>query len=351
MAFPTITSDTFTVQDMRFFHHFLRCAKPHVPVGNAAVWQREVPQFAFQNDFVMCSFLALGSSHLGQLVNDEPYQVQALTYRVKGLAGLRQAMAKQSLQHGDADSLIAAGYSLMQQSAHMQDGMNDWISLLRMIISVSIRVAISNIATNFDLSPSRHSEYIAPYQHLIPPIDLRIHLDGLTALDKLRPDIHDKITIKFHATIVHYLQEQQVSSIQGYLAFGQCFKFWLELSNMDFTACMDPSNGEFQLLIAYFICMLLLIMAQGVIENHEGLEWSCGRRVFGIMGWLRNAVDAVPTRLKQHTVFVEGVLDTAMKELNQQEVQGPLVLQLDVAYEFVRQIKALEAKKLADVTA
>ena len=345
MAFPTMTSDSFNIEDMRFFHHFMTKARPHLPIGNTAVWQREIPQFALQNEYLMYAFLALGSSHLGRLVDSRAYQVQALTYRIKGLAGLRQAMAKQSTHYGDADSMIAAGYSLMQQSAHMEDGLTDWMSLLRMITSTSIGVATSQIHTEFDLRRERHHEYIAPYQHIMPAIDPRILSNGLTALDKLRPNLHGTLAISFHKTLQDYLQEQAASPIQGYRAFGQCFKFWLSLSEPDFATCIDPSNGEFQLLMAYFICMLLLMMAQGVIENHEGFEGSCSRHVLGLMGWVRNAIDATPARLRGRAGFVEGVLDTAVKEIRLQEVEGPLVLQVNAAYEFVRKIKELECNQ------
>jgi Fungal specific transcription factor domain len=340
-----MTSDTFTLEDMRFFHHFLIKAKPHMPVGNAAVWAREIPQLTQQNEFLMHSFLALGSSHLGRLVDNQSFQVQSLTYRVKGLAGLREAMAKELWAYGDADSMIAAGYSLMQQSAHIEDGMGDWMSLLRMAISISFRVAESGARTEFDLSPGKHQEYMAPYQHLMPSVDQHLLPRALTALENLRTDLTDPFAISFHAVLEHCLREHQASPLQGYIAYGGCFKLWLDQSEESFAECIDPRNGEVQLLMAYFILILLMMMAQGIVENHEAVQWSNPRHILGMLGWIRNALLNVPLRLREHTMFVEDALAAAVAEINGEVVPGPRVLQFNVAQEFLGKINAIRLEE------
>ena len=182
--------------------------------------------------------------------------------------------------------------------------------------------------------------------HLLPAIDPRLLQSALIALKDLQTDLRSPLALAFHKTLVSYIHAQQTSPVQGYISFGQVFKFWLDLSEPEFLTCIDQSNTEFQLLTAYFVCMLLLMMSQGVIENHEGLEWSCSRHVFGTMGWVRNAIDNVPGDLQRHTVFLRTVLDTAMREINHEEISGPLVLQLDMAFNFVKQIKSLESEKM-----
>lgn len=73
----------------------------------------------------MNAFLALGSTHLGRLVDNQSFQIQGLTYRVLGLEGLRHAATCQSWAQGRADSLIAAAYALFSQAAYMDDGLYD----------------------------------------------------------------------------------------------------------------------------------------------------------------------------------------------------------------------------------
>jgi hypothetical protein len=36
----------FTMDDMRFFQHFINVAYPHLPVSNEQVWKCKVPAFA-----------------------------------------------------------------------------------------------------------------------------------------------------------------------------------------------------------------------------------------------------------------------------------------------------------------
>jgi hypothetical protein len=45
---PQATNASFSMTDMRLFHHFLVRAYPHLPVGADAVWTLEVPAFAHE---------------------------------------------------------------------------------------------------------------------------------------------------------------------------------------------------------------------------------------------------------------------------------------------------------------
>lgn len=40
------TPTLFTLDDMRFFHHFIQNAYPHLPVNNTQVWITQVPAFS-----------------------------------------------------------------------------------------------------------------------------------------------------------------------------------------------------------------------------------------------------------------------------------------------------------------
>lgn len=48
---PLQTTPIFSLIDMRFFHHFVFTAYPHLPVGNDAVWVRRVPAVAYHVSF------------------------------------------------------------------------------------------------------------------------------------------------------------------------------------------------------------------------------------------------------------------------------------------------------------
>ena len=43
---PQATPTVFSMEDMRFFHHFLVRAYPHLPVGGDNIWTLEIPAYA-----------------------------------------------------------------------------------------------------------------------------------------------------------------------------------------------------------------------------------------------------------------------------------------------------------------
>ena len=58
---PSFPAATFSILDMRFFHHFLTIAYPHLPVNNDHVWVNEIPQFAEQHEYLMHALALVGS--------------------------------------------------------------------------------------------------------------------------------------------------------------------------------------------------------------------------------------------------------------------------------------------------
>ena len=229
----------------------------------------------------------------------------------------------------------------------MDDGLYDWLSLLRLVLSISEKVSEDQeISTEFDLRPIHHYEHIAPYLYLLPPVHPCLLSSGLEALENLSPDLRDTYSISFCDSLQRTIQAQQDSPQKGYLAFGENFKFWLDLSDSDFAACIDALNGEMQLLLGYFLLVLLMMLSQGVIENHEGMESHTSRHVDGILGWIRNCLRNVPYRLKEHAEFVQSVLAYAVAEANGIPFSGPPVLQLDVAHNLHVKIQALQLENV-----
>ena len=342
IAFPSMVSDTFSLDDMRFFHHFLIKAKPHMPVGNDAVWAKEIPQYAQHNPFLMHAMLALGATHLGRLVDSDCYKIQSLTYRVRGFDGLRKAVAKPKWQQGEADSLVAAGYALMQQSAHLEDAMIEWLSLLRLIYSIAFKISESQeIATDFDLRQEKYTEHIMPYMHLLPSIaDSFLHL-GINELDALRQELTKEMAIDFHGRLAHCLTEHQINPQQGYIAFGMIFAIWLDMPDHDFSAFSSPAEGELQLLMLYFVAIFMLMVPLGIIENHHFLEWSSSRHMLGILGWAQNTSANVPLKLRQYTLFPATVIATVKAEIEGRELAGPSVLQVQNIRAVVKQMNSL----------
>ncbi len=99
-----------------------------------------------------------------------------------------------------------------------------------------------------------------------------------------------------------------------------------------------------QLLLGYFLSILLMVLAQGVIENHEEVESHTARHVDGMLGWIGHCLRNVPCQLKEHAVFVKSVLAITFAETIGVSFPGPPVLQMDVAHS----LRLIQASQFAE---
>ncbi|KKZ65338.1 hypothetical protein EMCG_08854 [[Emmonsia] crescens] len=134
----------FTIDDMRFFHHYMISAHPYLPYGSDTMWAAEIPILAHQHEFLMHAILSLGASHLSLVGLDHsgpeeaPGYAAMLSHRGLALHGLQQSINKQS-QAGPTttttipklNAMLATCYALTVQSGHMRDGFADFLILMR----------------------------------------------------------------------------------------------------------------------------------------------------------------------------------------------------------------------------
>jgi Fungal specific transcription factor domain len=108
--------ERITFTDLRFFHHFLTVAYPHLPAGNDSIWVMEIPKIAEHKDCRMHAMLGLAASHLYRVDPQPRYNAAAATHRGHAIAGLNKAIATSVLKQTDADVMLATAYSLTPQA-------------------------------------------------------------------------------------------------------------------------------------------------------------------------------------------------------------------------------------------
>ncbi|ODH52481.1 hypothetical protein GX48_01261 [Paracoccidioides brasiliensis] len=124
---------SFTIEDMRFFHHYMIAAHPYLPFGCDGVW----------HEYLMHAILSLGTSHLS-LMNT--LYTAMVSHRGLALRGLHEAIGKHhqqlhsttdtsptatSTQTHELNAMLATCYALAVQSSHIMDGFTDFLILVR----------------------------------------------------------------------------------------------------------------------------------------------------------------------------------------------------------------------------
>ncbi|KAK0732322.1 hypothetical protein B0H67DRAFT_475341 [Lasiosphaeris hirsuta] len=133
-----ITPSALTFEDLRFFHHFLTVAHPPLPFGEGRVWQ-DVAAISHEYDFLAHAMMGLAAQEL-TLSTAADYSIQALNHRVRAMAAMNNALSKPSLSLADGDARLAAAMVLTFQSTNMDDGMMEFLCMLRgwMIIQTTV---------------------------------------------------------------------------------------------------------------------------------------------------------------------------------------------------------------------
>jgi hypothetical protein len=120
---------TFNIQDMHFFQHFLTMAYPPLPLDGSEVW-KGVSAMAHHYDFLIHAMLGLGASHLN-LCGSEPCARPALMHRIAAMKSLNAFLSRGQFSKEDGDAAFAAAMSLTFQSTYMEDGLVDFLAMVR----------------------------------------------------------------------------------------------------------------------------------------------------------------------------------------------------------------------------
>lgn len=202
--------NTFSMLDMRFFHHFLTTAYPHLPLGNDHVWVNEIPQFAQAHPYLMHAILSLGASHLSRLTGCD-YRRESLTHRGLAISGLNHALSSSAtpsdqegtttttttnhahnntdttpLAYGESDALLATCYALTFQASYMgggADGLADFITMVRGCALTTAKIKAEDAPTAFNLQPNWHFKVMAPRLASLPRVDAGLLEDGIRGLE------------------------------------------------------------------------------------------------------------------------------------------------------------------------
>ncbi|KIV79582.1 hypothetical protein PV11_07133 [Exophiala sideris] len=328
---PAFPQTTFSILDMRFFHHFLTIAYPHLPVDNDQVWVHDIPQFAEQHEYLMHAILSLGASHLSRLTGVD-YRKESLVHRGHAIAGLNHALSQTARAYGESDAMLASCYALTFQASYMGDGLSDFITMIRGCALTTEKIHQEQALTAFNLQPDTHINFMASRLQHLPRVDPTILEDAYIALDEIRPYLVDDTHLDFHDALFDVIISLQASPASGYLRFIDLYGVWYELCNESFRTFLDGDNLVSQLLLAYFVGIQLLMVPLATQESSNRADVSRVRVLYGIVEWAENIFERLEaSELEPQLTWPRKIITTAVAEINGEVLQQPPVLQLHLS--------------------
>ncbi|OAA80184.1 Zn(2)-C6 fungal-type DNA-binding domain protein [Akanthomyces lecanii RCEF 1005] len=151
----------FSLQDMRFFQHFLTQCYPHHPLKQEEVWTHEIPCIAHNHEFLMHAILGFAASEL--VHQDGTLVAAAMNHRIKAIKAIKKRLAESArtdTSYEEANALVATCFALTFQSVSLEDGMAEYMTFIRGIVIVGMQMSFRNIApvftTLFDNDPNEH---------------------------------------------------------------------------------------------------------------------------------------------------------------------------------------------------
>ncbi|KAK0709450.1 hypothetical protein B0T26DRAFT_610839, partial [Lasiosphaeria miniovina] len=297
---PTQSQPPFTMQDFRFFHHFILNAFPPLPMNGDGVWQ-SVAALSHQYDYLLHAMLGLAASHLS-LFGDDSSSV-ALSYRVKALQSLNQALNTPPTSNIEADARFATVLALAFQASTMPEGMVEWVTMARGcgIIARSEAIYTSEKSIFFTLGQqgvSRSIKRLTPRDPKnlpeLPTEDLV--REFLVSLRAIAPLCSSPIEVMFLAEIERAAKLATVSADEAFAALTGQYVMLSHASEEEYAPFTNPENYAVQLLLIHFSLIEYAMGARTLSE--EGIKFVY--RKWAAIRWVGRLVDTLPEEFHQY---------------------------------------------------
>ncbi|KIW32018.1 uncharacterized protein PV07_03597 [Cladophialophora immunda] len=344
---PTIemsmTSASFTLHDLRLFHHFLCFAYPPLPLANKQAWTLDVPQLSHHSEPLMNALLALAAAHLNTLTAGDDDKCTALLHKGRAISGLKNAFAKSHHSSIEFDVMLATCYALAFQSALLPGSADDFAIFVRGCALVTRRIrdegkqSVFNIAFDSSLPPAqRASSSKLNAEGLIPGSCFQVLLSkGMASLLAAHQCIaHAGTGQHLFRALESTFSGLQVSPCQGYDQFLSCYAVWFKLGEPKDVFSPDAVKEAAFLLWAFFIGLQLLLTmfvveVTGPTKHRDleaGLDYSDGAaKMISMAEWLC-AIEAItPAYLRRHLTWPALVSGEVLAGLNMTTVSKALV--------------------------
>ncbi|KAF2436700.1 hypothetical protein EJ08DRAFT_578369 [Tothia fuscella] len=315
---PTI----FSMTDMKLFHHFLSHAYPTLPVGADAIWTLQMPSFAHEYEYLMRSMLALSASNLSLTTpHSRDLRNQAITHRVKAVRLLNQALCRPSTSREEGDARFAAFMNLTFQSTCMEDGLIDFLTMLRGCILQGDLGETSAFAGFVNDKDRTLGSMIERFE-VADTLDVEVEAlnEAAKSLLKLEELCTTDVERLYHGHLTDMVQNGYASPRQAYACFVQVYNFVGNITHSQFQSFIQPTNSCAQLLLSHFIASHVLL--RNVI-TFESMERDTSAMYAILVGWCKSIDDGLDPFLRKFNRWpVEYVMEVAPRGMGAVQVEG-----------------------------
>ncbi|KAK1832458.1 hypothetical protein QBC39DRAFT_304895 [Podospora conica] len=305
---------SFSMADLRYFHHFLVTAFPPLPMGGDAVWQA-VAALSHQYDYLVHAMLGLAASHLNLYTADSAEH--ALAHRVKAIQLLNESLNTPCASTAEGDARFGTIMALTFQSSCMPEGMNEFLSMVR-----GCHVVAATGTLHYEQSLFREftSEgYTQSVKRLVgdrgvamDPDQEALFDEFLVSLRRLAPLCKSKLETEFLAATERVANMVKVSTVDTFTQFTLQYDMINAASQDDFTYFTNPINYAGQIILIHFI---LIEFAIGEIAMIGRIGERFGFRRRAALAWLDGFLNDLPEEyyihvqwpLKYATVMMTGL--------------------------------------------
>jgi hypothetical protein len=247
----------FSLQDMRFFQHFLTQCYPHHPLGQEEIWTHEIPCIAHNHEFLMHAILGFAASEL--ISTDASLISAAMSHRVKAIKAIKKRLAeasKMNTTYEEANALVATCFALTFQSASLDDGLAEYLTFIRGIVIVAMQMMFRNIRPMFEnLMGNDQHEFLAPAMESLPLIQTGWADMAAEAINGLRPLCMEQVELEYHEKLTDIASKLYTNSFDAYKANSQAYGWWMLLPHASFQELINQDNQTILLLHSHWIAL------------------------------------------------------------------------------------------------
>jgi hypothetical protein len=247
----------FSLQDMRFFQHFLTQCYPHHPLGQEDIWTHEIPCIAHNHEFLMHAILGFAAS---ELISTDPTLISAaMSHRVKAIKAIKKRLAeasKMNTTYEEANALVATCFALTFQSVSLDDGLAEYLTFIRGIVIVAMQMMFRNIRPMFEnLMGNEQMDLLAPAMESLPLIQRGWADMAAEAINGLRPLCMEQVELEYHAKLTDIVEKLFTNSFDAYKANSQAYGWWMLLPHASFQELINQDNQTILLLHSHWIAL------------------------------------------------------------------------------------------------
>ncbi|KAI1329320.1 hypothetical protein F5Y16DRAFT_418183 [Xylariaceae sp. FL0255] len=302
----------FTLQDMRFFQHFLQACIPNAPLGCQSIWTHEIPYLSHNHEYLMHALLGLAAS---DLIKQDPNLIAfAMAHRLKAIKAIKKSLELPRMtSFEESNAMLATCYALSFQSVYLNDGLVEFMTFCRGIVIVAIQIYTQG--AKFLLPVVSGQEELNTLQPLIEclPLPRQEWLDmGVASFAALQHLCQQQVEIEYHGYLMDITNTLYTSATNAWLKLCTHYGWWMNLPHETFQSLIDPNNQTCLLLATHWVALKQVMVTYLAVRRQLNPVRHDANMGQGTRGWLKHSnqqIDAEHQQYNQWPLWVEAQLD------------------------------------------